>query len=44
MLNKNNLKKLFPDKKDDIDAFFKAGNDIPDKADEALALISQWSR
>jgi len=43
VLNKNNLKKLFPDRKEEIEAFFKAGNNIPDKADDALALLSQWS-
>ena len=41
---KNNLRKLFPDKKDEVDAYFKSKRSFPDNMDEARALISQWSR
>lgn len=43
-LSKNNLKKLFPDKKADIEAWFKAGNSLPRTTDDALALLSSWTQ
>ena len=43
-LNKANLKKIFPDRKDDIDAYFKSGKQLPATVDAACALISGWIR
>ena len=43
-LSKNNLKKLCPDKKADIEAWFKAGNSLPKTAAEAQALLSSWTQ
>lgn len=43
-LSKNNLKKLFPDKKADIEAWFKAGNSLPKTAAEAQALLASWAQ
>ncbi len=43
-LSKNNLKKLFPDKKADIEAWFKAGNSLPKTVAEAQALLSSWAQ
>lgn len=43
-LNKANLKKIFPDRKDDIDAYFKSGKQLPSTVDGARALISGWIR
>lgn len=39
---KKNLKTLFPDKKDEIDAYFKARKPLPRTLDEALEFLSQW--
>ena len=39
---KNSLKRLFPDKKEEIDAYFKANRSFPDKLDEASTILSQW--
>ena len=41
-LSKNNLKKLFPERKEEIEAYFKAGNPVPKKLDETIALLSLW--
>ena len=41
-LSKANLKKLFPDRKDDIDAYFKSGKALPTTVDAARSLISAW--
>ena len=41
-LNKKNLKKLFPTRKDAIDAWFKAGNRVPVTVEEAVELIKRW--
>lgn len=43
-LSKNNLKKLFPSKKADIEAWFKAGNTLPETLEDAQALISSWAQ
>ena len=43
-ISKNNLKKLFPDKKADIEAWFKAGNSLPRTAADALTLLSSWAK
>ena len=43
-LNKKNLKKLYPEKKDEIEAWFKAGNSVPDTVEEAKALLTRWAQ
>lgn len=43
VLNKRNLRKVFPERKAEIDAYFKAGNTVPDKLDDALALLRGWA-
>ena len=43
-LTRKNLKKLFPGKKEDIEAYFKAGNAVPESVDEALALLTLWAQ
>ena len=42
-LTKNNLKKLFPGRKADIEAWFKAGNSLPKTTEDAVALLSSWA-
>ena len=42
MLTKKNLKKLFPTRKDEIEAYFKSGNSVPDNATAAQALLQSW--
>ena len=42
-LNKNNLRRVFPDKKAEIDAFFKARNPIPSTLPETLELLKGWA-
>lgn len=42
-LTKRNLRKFFPDRKDEIDAWFKAGNDIPKTVGELSELLARWS-
>ena len=42
-LTKKNLKKMFPSRKEDIDAYFKAGHTLPKTVSDALALISNWA-
>lgn len=41
--NRKSLRKLFPRKKDDIDAYFKAGHGQPKTGEEALALLAGWA-
>ena len=41
--NKRNLKRLFPSRKDDIDAYFKSGGALPSNLDDALTLLSRWA-
>ena len=41
---KNNLKKLFPEKKDEVEAWFKSNRSFPDKLEDASALIAQWAQ
>ena len=43
ILNKRNLRKFFPQKKAEIDAWFKAGNKLPDSLDDTLALLAGWA-
>ena len=40
---KNNLRKLFPDKKDEVDAYFKSNRYFPDDVNEACTLLSLWA-
>lgn len=42
--SRKTLKKLFPDKKEAIDAFFKSGNALPKTADEAQTLLAVWAQ
>lgn len=42
-LTKKNLKKVFPDRKEDIDAWFKSGNYLPKTIEEALPMLRQWA-
>lgn len=42
-LNKKNLKKLFPKKKSEIDAWFKAGNRLPETVPDSVALLAQFN-
>jgi hypothetical protein len=41
---RNNLRKLFPEKREEVDAWFKANRSFPQDMDEASALLAQWSR
>lgn len=41
---KNNLKKLFPEKKDEVEAWFKSNRSFPDKLEDASALVAQWAQ
>ena len=41
-INKKNLQKLFPDKKEEIKNFFVLGNQFPDDPEEAKKIISGW--
>lgn len=41
---KRQLKRLFPERKSDIDAWFKAGNSLPDSVPEAIELLAGWSQ
>lgn len=42
-LTKRNLRKAFPNRKDDIDAWFKAGNSLPETVGELSQLLTRWS-
>ena len=42
-LTKKNLRKLFPARKDEIDAFFKSGAKLPDTPAEALDFLARWA-
>ena len=39
---KASLKKVFPDHKDEIDAYFKSGKPYPSTVEEARAIIAPW--
>ena len=41
-LNKKNLRKLFPDKKTEIDEYFKSGGTLPQTLDGTLELLGRW--
>lgn len=40
---KKNLRKLFPARKEQIDAYFQEGHSLPDTLPEALSLLRQWA-
>ena len=40
-LNKRNLRKLFPDRKDDLDAWLKANRNLPKGIDEVKAFLAR---
>ena len=41
-ITRKNLRKLFPAHKDEIDAWFKAGNKLPETVSEALDFLTRW--
>jgi hypothetical protein len=41
---RNNLRKLFPAKKEEIEAYFKSNRSFPDDIGDASALIALWAR
>ena len=41
---KNNLKKLFPEKKDEVEAWFKTNRSFPGSIEEAGALLALWAQ
>ena len=43
-LSKRNLKRLFPDKKSEIDAWFKSGHSLPESVQDTQSLLLQFSR
>ena len=42
-LTRKNLRKLFPARKDDIDAWFKSKAPLPETAEDALAFLARWA-
>jgi hypothetical protein len=42
-LTRKNLRKLFPARKDEIDAFFKSGEKLPETVPDALDFLSRWA-
>lgn len=42
-LTRKNLRRLFPARKDEIDAFFKTKGALPDTAADALAFLARWA-
>ena len=43
-LSRKSLRKLFPARKEEIDAFFKGSHTMPQTVDEALAFLSHWAQ
>jgi hypothetical protein len=41
-LTKKNLKKMFPSRKEEIDAYFKSGHSMPKNVPDAVAMLSLW--
>jgi len=41
---RNNLRKMFPEKKEAVDSWFKTNRSFPQDMEEASALLSEWSR
>ena len=44
VFNKRNLRKLFPDSKDAIEAYFKNGGTVPSTVPEAEELLAGWKQ
>ena len=42
-LNKRNLRRLFPARKQDIDAFFSLGNPLPTTSAELIPILRLWA-
>ena len=42
-LTRKALRKLFPARKDEIDAFFKSGAELPETVPEALDFLARWA-
>jgi len=42
--SKRQLKRLFPERKSDIDAWFKEGNTLPDNVPAAIELLARWAQ
>ena len=42
-LTRKGLRKLFPARKDDIDAWFKAGHPLPETVEDTLELLAFWA-
>lgn len=42
-LSRKQLRKIFPDKKAEIDAWFSEGNRLPETVEEAKAMLRQWT-
>lgn len=42
-VNKRNLRKLFPERKAEIDAWFKEKHAVPDTVEEAQAFLNRWA-
>jgi hypothetical protein len=42
-LPKTTLRKVYPEKKAEIDAYFKAGHSLPDTVEEAKSLLARWA-
>ena len=40
--NKKNIKKMFPDKKEAIDAYFQSNRLLPQTVEDALPMLRQW--
>ena len=43
LFTKKNLRKLFPDRKADIDAYFKSGGSLPRQTSDALDFLARWA-
>ena len=43
-ITKKNLKKVYPEKKEEIEAWFKEGNSVPYTLEEALPLLARWAQ
>ena len=43
-VNKKNLRKLFPEQKAEIDAWFKDGGSVPDTVDGLKEFLRQWAQ
>ena len=41
--NKKNIKKAFPERKDELDTWFKAGHVVPKNVEDALPFLRRWA-